>query len=96
LAAWFGLGSLSHRCVFAQQGELDWTARKNRAAAAQAAAPPATAGGSVNIYSHMTDVQPHNQTPGNPFEFGLTLVICVAVSSAIAVAIAGIGWLVLR
>jgi hypothetical protein len=44
----------------------------------------------------MTDVQPHNQTPGNPFEFGLTLVICVAVSSAIAVAIAGIGWLVLR
>jgi hypothetical protein len=44
----------------------------------------------------MTDVQPHNQTPGNPFEFGLTLVICVAVSATIAVAICGIGWLVLR
>jgi len=44
----------------------------------------------------MTDVQSHNQTPGNPFEFGVTLVICVAVSSAIAVVIAGVGWLVLR
>jgi hypothetical protein len=47
-------------------------------------------------YSNMTDVQPHNQTPGNPFEFGITLLICVAVAATIAVAIAGISYLVVR
>jgi hypothetical protein len=44
----------------------------------------------------MTDVRPNNQTPGNPFEFGITLILCVAVSSAVAVAIAGIAYLVWR
>lgn len=47
-------------------------------------------------YSNMTDVQPHNQTPGNPFEFGITLLICVAAAATIAVAIAGISYLVVR
>lgn len=44
----------------------------------------------------MTDVRPANQTPGNPFEFGITLLICVAISSAVAVLIAGIAYLCWR
>jgi uncharacterized membrane protein YccC len=44
----------------------------------------------------MTDVRPNNQTPGNPFEFGITLLLCTAVSATLAVAIAGIAWMVWR
>jgi hypothetical protein len=44
----------------------------------------------------MTDVRANNQTPGNPFEFAITLLICVAVSSGIAVVIAGVAYLVWR
>ena len=44
----------------------------------------------------MTDVQPNNQTPGNPFEFGITLLLCIAVAATIAVALAGIGYLYWR
>jgi hypothetical protein len=41
----------------------------------------------------MTDVRPDNQTPGNPFEFGITLLICIAVAATVAVAISGIAFL---
>ena len=44
----------------------------------------------------MSDYQPHNQTPGNPFEFGITLLLCTAASATIAVLIAGSAWLVWR
>lgn len=44
----------------------------------------------------MSDYQPHNQTPGNPFEFGITLLLCTAVSATLAVLIAGIAFLVYR
>lgn len=44
----------------------------------------------------MSDYQPHNQTPGNPFEFGITLLLCTAVSATVAVLIAGIAFLVWR
>jgi hypothetical protein len=41
----------------------------------------------------MTDVRPNNQTPGNPFEFGITLILCIAVSATVALLIAGVAWL---
>lgn len=41
----------------------------------------------------MTDVRPHNETPGNPFEFGITLLICVAISATIALLICGVAFL---
>ena len=44
----------------------------------------------------MTDVQPNNQTPGNPFEFGITLLLCTAVSATLAVVICGVAYLVWR
>ena len=44
----------------------------------------------------MTDVRPYNQTPGNPFEFGITLLICIAVSFTIAVLTCGVAYLVWR
>lgn len=44
----------------------------------------------------MTDYQPNTHTPGNPFEFGITLLICIAVSATLAVMIAGIAFLVWR
>ena len=44
----------------------------------------------------MTDLQPNNQTPGNPFEFGITLLVSIAISATLAVLIAGIAFLVWR
>ena len=41
----------------------------------------------------MTDVRPHNETPGNPFEFGITLLICVAISATIALLICGVAFM---
>jgi hypothetical protein len=41
----------------------------------------------------MTDVRPDNQTPGNPFEFGVTLLICVAISATIALLICGVAFM---
>jgi len=44
----------------------------------------------------MSDYQPHNKTPGNPFEFGITLLLCIAVSATVSVLIAGVAFLVYR
>jgi len=44
----------------------------------------------------MTDYRPNNKTPGNPFEFGITLILCIAISMTVAVLLSGVAYLYWR